>query len=228
MTRAEKAAKIRGLYCITAEAYSGGRDNIEVVRQMLSGGAKIIQYREKDMPMLRQYRQCVKIREMTAENGALLIIDDFADLAIAVGADGVHIGQDDLPIEKVREIIGSNMLIGVSTHCPAQALDAVARGADYIGAGPIFETHTKKNVCAPVGLEYLDYAVKNINLPFVAIGGIKSSNIKTVLEHGAKCISLVTGIVSADDIASTVSKLTHAIKAFGEEKYNDDYGKRKN
>lgn len=210
--RAKKSAAICGLYCITAQMYSGGRDNIFVVREMLSGGAKVVQYREKDMPMLEQYRQCLKLRQMTADNGALLIIDDHIDLAIAVGADGVHIGQDDLPIEKAREIAGDDMLIGLSTHSPKQALDAVARGADYIGVGPIFETHTKKNVCAPVGLSYLDYVVQNIKIPYVAIGGIKLSNIDTVLEHGAACVAIVTGIVGAENISGMVSELT---KKFG-------------
>lgn len=212
--RAQKTDAIKGLYCITAEKYSFGRSNIEVVRNMLSGGAKIIQYREKDMPMLCQYRQCMEIRQMTANVGALLIINDHVDLARAVGADGVHIGQDDLPIEKVREIVGNEMLIGLSTHSPEQALEAIDRGADYIGVGPLFETHTKKDVCAPVGLTYLDFVVKNLKLPFVAIGGIKPENIEIVLEHGANCISLVTGIVGADNIACTVSNLMKKIEMY--------------
>ena len=107
------------------------------------------------------------------------------------------------------------MLIGLSTHSPAQANDAVTRGADYIGVGPVFETHTKKNVCAPVGLEYLDYAVKNVKLPFVAIGGIKPSNIGTVLEHGAQCLSIVTGVVGAENISHTVSDFISTIEKKG-------------
>lgn len=212
--RAKKAAKIKGLYCITAEMYSKWRDNITVVKEMLSGGAKIIQYREKDMPMLRQYEQCLKLRRMTKDAGAMLIIDDYVGLALAVGADGVHIGQEDLPIEAVRKIAGEEMLIGLSTHSPEQALNAAARGADYIGVGPVFETHTKKNVCAPVKLEYVDFAVKNVAVPFVAIGGIKENNITSVLEHGAKCVSLVTGVVGANDISSAVSGLIKTINTY--------------
>lgn len=212
--RTEKAAKIRGLYCITTEKFSLGRDNIEVVKAMLDGGAKIVQYREKEMPVLRRYRQCVKIRDMTRRRGALLIIDDSVDLALAVGADGVHIGQDDLPIEKVRDIAGEDMIIGLSTHNPAQAEDAQRRGADYIGAGPVFETHTKSDVCAPVGISYIDYASRFVRLPFVAIGGIKCGNAEEVLRHGAKCVSLVTGIVGADDITGTVSELVKIINGY--------------
>lgn len=215
--RAEKAKRIRGLYCITAERLSKGRGNLEVVRAMLSGGAKIIQYREKNMPMLRQYRQCLEIRKMTADAGALFLIDDHADLAVAVGADGVHVGQDDLPVAKVREVAGEEMLVGLSTHNPEQAREAAALGADYIDVGPLFETHTKEDVCAPVGTAYLDDVVKNIALPFVAIGGIKTSNLETVLAHGAKCVALVSGVVGAEDISRTVEELRKKIDRRTEE-----------
>ncbi|HCC00140.1 MAG TPA: thiamine phosphate synthase [Ruminococcaceae bacterium] len=198
---------IKGLYCITAERFSKGRDNLEVVREMLAGGTKVIQYREKDMPMDRQYAQCLSIREMTKKADALFLIDDHIDLAIAVQADGVHIGQNDLPIEAVRNLVGNEMLIGVSTHSIEQARNAVTRGADYIGVGPIFETHTKTNVIAPVGLSYLDAVTKEINLPFVAIGGIKKHNLPTVLAHGANCTALVTEIVEAQNIHEQVNEL---------------------
>ena len=195
------------IYGMTAEDLSYSHDNIADVRDMLAAGIKIIQYREKEKSGKEMYAQCVKLREMTREAGALFIIDDFADLALAVEADGVHIGQDDLPIEAVRKIAGDRLFIGLSTHSPEQALDAKKRGADYIGVGPIFETHTKKNVCAPVGLSYLDYVVKNIDLPFVAIGGIKKHNLKEVYDHGAKCACLVTGIVGSENIQKEIAEI---------------------
>lgn len=212
--RAEKAAAyINGLYCITAEPLSNGRDNLDVVCAMLAGGAKVVQYREKDMPMLRQYEQCVKLREMTREAGALLFIDDHVHLAMAVKADGVHIGQTDLPIQAVRKLVGDDMLIGLSTHDIGQARDAVTRGADYIGVGPIFETHTKSDVVAPVGFAYLDAVVREIRLPFVAIGGIKRHSLPDVLAHGAACAALVTEIVQAPDITEMVTELRHIFSA---------------
>lgn len=195
------------LYGMTAEDLSFSHDNISDVRDMLDAGIKIIQYREKEKSGKEMYAQCLKIREMTRKAGALLIIDDFVDLALAAEADGVHIGQDDLPIEAVRKIAGDKLFVGLSTHSPEQAQDAIKRGADYIGVGPIFETHTKKNVCAPVGLEYLDHVVKNTDIPFVAIGGIKEHNLAEVYAHGAKCACLVTGIVGSGDIKKTVEKL---------------------
>lgn len=200
------------IYCITAEEYSRGRSNIEVVKQMIDAGIEVIQYREKEKKMLYKYRECVKIREMTGEAGVTFIVNDDVHLALAVGADGVHIGQEDLPIEKVRELVGEDMIIGLSTHSPAQARDAVRRGADYIGVGPIFRTYTKKDVCQPVGLEYLEYVVNNIDIPFVAIGGIKEHNVKLVKDKGAKCICMVTEIVGAEDIGKKISDIRKILK----------------
>lgn len=200
------------LYCITGEAFSRGRSNIEVVREMIEAGIKIIQYREKEKKALYKYEECLQIREMTGEAGVTFIINDDIDLAMLVKADGVHIGQEDLPIEKVRELVGKEMIIGLSTHSPRQAREAVARGADYIGVGPIFRTFTKKDVCEPVGLEYVDYVVNNLNIPFVAIGGIKEDNIREVSARGAKCICLVTEILEAEDIKGKIQALRRKMK----------------
>lgn len=195
------------IYGITAEEYSLGRSNIEIVEQMIVAGIKVIQYREKEKKARLKYDQCLKIREMTREAGVVFIVNDQVDLAMLVEADGVHLGQDDLPPEKVRELVGDEMLIGLSTHSPAQAKAAAALGVDYIGVGPIFATTTKKDVCDPVGLQYLDYVVKNIELPFVAIGGIKEHNIAEVSRRGATCIAMVTEIVGATDMAAKVAAI---------------------
>lgn len=196
------------IYGITAEEYSLGRSNIAVVQEMVDAGIKIIQYREKEKSMRQKYLECLKLREITRQAGAFFIINDHVDLALLVEADGVHLGQDDLPPEAVRKLTGERMFIGLSTHSPVQAVEAVqSKVVDYIGVGPIFATATKKDVCAPVGIEYLDYVVKNIKLPFVAIGGIKEHNLPEVLGHGARCIAMVTEIVGAKDIRTKVSEL---------------------
>lgn len=196
-----------GIYGITAEEYSLGRSNIEVVARMIDSGIRVIQYREKEKSMGQKYRECLKIRELTAKAGVTFIINDHADLALLVGADGVHIGQDDLPPEKVRYLVGEEMIIGLSTHSPEQAAAAASLAVDYIGVGPIFPTSTKKDVCDAVGLEYLEYAVKNISLPQVAIGGIKEHNITRVIGRGARCVALVTEIVGAEDIGAKIRAL---------------------
>ncbi len=195
------------LYAITAQEYSAGRSNIEVVRAMLAAGIKILQYRQKEKSGEEKYLECVKIRKMAQRAAATFIVNDDVDIALAVKADGVHLGQDDMPIEAARGLVKEEMIIGISTHSPRQAQDAIMRGADYIAIGPIFPTQTKKNVCPAVGLEYLDYAAKNVAIPFVAIGGIKLHNMQEVLAHGASCVAMVTEIVSAPDIRARIKKI---------------------
>lgn len=200
------------LYCITAEEYSLGRSNIEVVKQWIEAGIQVIQYREKDKDMKQKYQECKIIRTLTKEAGVTFIVNDDIDLAMLVEADGVHIGQDDFPLEAVRQLVGPKMIIGISTHSPKQAQAAVISGADYIGVGPIFKTSTKKNVCDPVGLAYLEYVVNNIPLPFVAIGGIKENNISEVVAGGAQCIAMVTEITQAHNMGAKISNLRRVIK----------------
>jgi thiamine-phosphate pyrophosphorylase len=194
------------IYGITADEYSLGRGNVETVRQMLAAGIRVIQYREKDKTVRQMYEECLAIRELTRSAGVTFVVNDHVDLAVAVEADGVHVGQDDLPPERVRKLVGDKMIIGLSTHSPAQARDVEGMSGtiDYIGVGPVFATKTKRDVCEPVGLDYLRYVAENINLPFVAIGGIKEHNIASVREGGARIISLVTEIVGAPDLVAKV------------------------
>jgi thiamine-phosphate pyrophosphorylase len=204
-----------GIYGITAERYSCGRGNIEVVKAMIAGGIGIIQYREKRpaKSFAAMLAECREIRRITREAGVLFIVNDYCDIARLVDADGVHVGQDDLPVAAVRELIGPDKIIGLSTHSPEQAAEAVSAGADYIGVGPIFATATKDDVCAPVGLGYLEHVVQTCPLPFVAIGGIKEHNIDQVIRRGAKTVCLVTEIVGAGDIAATTRRLQTALLA---------------
>jgi thiamine-phosphate pyrophosphorylase len=203
-----------GIYGITAEKFSLGRSNIEVVRAMIKGGIGIIQYREKRpaKSFALMLAECREIRRITREAGVLFIVNDYCDIARLVDADGVHVGQDDLPVEAARGLIGPDKIIGLSTHSPEQAAAAVVAGADYIGVGPIFATATKDDVCAPVGLGYLEHVARSCPLPFVAIGGIKEHNIKQVVRQGAKTVALVTEIVGARDIAATTRKLREILQ----------------
>ena len=199
------------IYCLTAEEFSKGRNNIQVVEQMLRADIKLIQYREKEKKPGEMYSECMEIRRMTRDAGATFIVNDHIDIAMACEADGIHIGQEDLPLEVVRDLTGGKMLIGLSTHSPEQAMDAKLRGADYIGVGPIYTTYTKKDVCDAVGLEYLEYVVANVDIPFVAIGGIKEHNLAEIMSRGAKCAALVTEIVGTDDIADKIQRLRKII-----------------
>ena len=201
------------IYCITARQFSLGRANLEVVRQLLEAGIKIIQYREKDFSMRQKYRECLAIRDLTARYNACFIVNDDIHLALAVAADGVHVGQDDLPVAKVRELIGDKLLLGLSTHSPEQADEAVKSGmVDYIGVGPLYQTFTKKDAPPPVGIGYLDYVTSHHRIPFVAIGGIKEHNVAEVVKHGATCICLVTEIVGAPSIATKIEAIRKQIR----------------
>lgn len=192
------------LYALTDARLSRGRSLRDVVQALLGAGIKILQYREKHLPMGKMLEECRMLRAMTLEANACLIIDDHVDLALLCKADGVHIGQDDLPLADVRSLCGKDMIIGVSTHSPEQAVQAMNRGADYIGVGPIYATKTKENVVAPVGLSYLRWVAENIYIPFVAIGGIKEHNVAEVCANGARCAALVSEFVGAADIGAKV------------------------
>ena len=200
------------IYALTDARLSCGRTLETVVSALLGAGVKIIQYREKHMKSGEMLEECRLMRRLTREAGACFIVNDHVDIAVLCEADGVHVGQEDLPVEAVRRLVGPDMIIGLSTHTPDQARAAVASGADYIGVGPIYPTQTKKDVCAAVTLDYLDWIVANITLPFVAIGGIKRHNIADVIAHGARCCAIVSEFVSAPDIPARVAEVRSAMK----------------
>mgnify|MGYP001401659599 CR=1 FL=1 len=208
-----KPALPSGVYGITAEKFSLGRSNVAVVEAMIAGGVKIVQYREKRP--YKSHRQmlaeCRRIRALTRAAGVLFIVNDYADIALLTEADGVHVGQDDLPVPELRRLLGPDKIIGLSTHTPEQAREAPALGADYIGVGPIFATQTKEDVVAPVGFDYLEHVARHCPLPFTAIGGIKQHNIGEVVRHGARSVCLLTDIVGAGDIAAKVRALNAII-----------------
>lgn len=201
------------IYALTDAKLSLGRPVEEVAAALLGAGVKILQYREKKLKAGEMLRECRILRRLTAEAGACFIVNDHIDIAQLVDADGVHVGQEDLPVAEVRRLVGPDKIIGLSTHDPEQAKAAVAAGADYIGVGPLFATQTKEDVCAPVGLGYLDWVVSHLDIPFVAIGGIKRHNITEVVAHGAACCALVSELVGAKDIPARVSEVRAAMTA---------------
>ncbi len=199
------------LYAITDERLSLGRSLEEVARELLGAGIRILQYREKKMHDGEMLEKCRLLRRITREYDACFIVDDHVDIALLSHADGVHVGQNDIPLYDVRTLVGSVMVVGVSTHEPEQAKAAYRDGADYIGVGPIYATKTKEDVVSPVGLSYLDWVKANIDMPFVCIGGIKAHNIHDVVEHGAQCCALVSEFVSAPNIGEAVQKVRKAM-----------------
>ncbi len=194
-----------GLYGITAENFANGKTNIECVKQMIEGGIKIIQYREKYKNIKEKVKEAKEISKLCRENGVVFIVNDSVEIALLCDADGVHVGQDDMDIEDVRALLGDDKIIGLSTHSTFQALEAKERGADYIGVGPIFKTTTKDT--PPVGFSYLEWVVENLDIPFVAIGGIKEHNIDEIVKRGAKRVCLVSEIVGSEDIVKKIESL---------------------
>src|ERR1700737_1063505 len=207
--RRETLAHMR-LYVITGDR----GDEVEtarVVEAALDGGATVIQLRKKSMPMFEQYRLALALRTLTLAHEALLIINDHADLAIAADADGVHLGQDDLPPDAVRALPGfEGRLIGRSTHSLAQAQIAVHEGADYIAVGPVYPTPTKEGRPA-VGTALVSRVAGGIDRPFVAVRGIAHDNAARVVEAGARAIAVVRAVFDARDPAEAARRLHELI-----------------
>lgn len=211
------------IYAITDESQSAGRGNINLVREALAAGVKFVQYREKKKSLRAMYEEGLLLRQLTAEYGAALLVDDYVDLALLIGADGVHVGQDDLPAAAVRELVGADLVIGLSTHNPADLKEAVElyrRGViDYIGAGPVYPTRTKEKAAPVTGLDYIELAADTYagtGLPFVAIGGIKEHNIGAVAAAGAEHCAVVSDITLADDIGGKIAALKAAMKKYNQ------------
>lgn len=171
---------------------------LDAVASALKGGVDILQLREKNMPANKIIELGKKVKLLCAEYGATFIVNDRVDIAYVLDADGVHLGQDDMDIESARKILGSNAIIGISTHAPEQAQKAVNDGADYIGMGPVFTTPTKPGRQS-VGLEYVKWVSENIKIPAFAIGGIDLDNVQDVVNAGAKKIAVVRAIINSDN-----------------------------
>ncbi|HZK24665.1 MAG TPA: thiamine phosphate synthase [Oscillospiraceae bacterium] len=203
------------IYGITCEAMSAGRSNLETVRELLQAGVQIIQYREKEKTKREKFAQCLALSKMCKKAGALFIVNDDVDIALAAQADGVHVGQDDLPADIVRALVGSKVIVGVSAGNTKEAAAAVACGADYLGVGPIFATGTKLDAGAPIGLEFLAYLKARYTLPLVAIGGINPENITQVFQSGADSAAMISALVSSSELGATVRATRQRLKEHG-------------
>ena len=185
------------LYLVTDRALSLGRSTVEVVRAAIRGGVSCVQLREKGCSTREFMDEARLLKALLAGTGVPLFINDRLDVALAVGADGVHLGQNDLPIADARRLVGNRMIIGISAESVADAVRAEAEGADYIGASPVFTTPTKTDTAPPLGLDGLRAIRRAVRLPLVAIGGIDANNAAQVLRAGADGLAVVSAIVSA-------------------------------
>jgi len=196
------------LYVITDERVSRGRSHLEVAEAAIRGGADVIQLRDKTLESGELYRIAVALRRITRAANVPLIVNDRLDIALAADADGLHVGQDDLPAAVARKLMGPGKLLGVSTETPAEAIQAEKDGADYVGVGPIFEARgTKSDAGAPKGPGMIAPIRGACGLPIVAIGGIKAGNARSVREAGADAVAVISDIVGADDIALAARRI---------------------
>ncbi|MFV1957110.1 MAG: thiamine phosphate synthase [bacterium] len=202
--------RIVDLYPVTCERLSAGRSNMEILEAVIKGGARAVQLREPALADGALYRMALKFRSATEKAGVLLIINDRIDIARAVGADGVHLGQDDLPVSVARGLV-PELLIGVSTHSAEQALRAQEEGADYVNIGPIFPTKTKEGVDYFLGPDAVEQIGSKVNIPFTVMGGINSSNISQVISRGARKVAMVTAITQAEDVTEAVKQFRKVI-----------------
>ncbi len=186
------------LYVVITERFCAGRSSLETLRACLDVGVRIVQLREKDMADRELLALARDWRAETRKAGALFILDDRVDIALASGADGVHLGQSDLPLDAAR-CLGPELLLGASTHSLADALASQASGADYVNIGPVFATQTKETAVGAVGPELIAAVRPHLYIPFSCMGGIKDHNLDEVLAQGARMIAVVTAVTAAPD-----------------------------
>ena len=194
------------LYAIV-DPLDTGRDPVELARALLAGGARLLQLRLKDTPSREVLAAAERIAPMAMAAGALFLVNDRPDIARAVGADGVHLGQDDLPVAAARRVLGDGGIVGVSTHDQAQARAAEAAGADYIGVGPIYDTATKRDALAPRGLDLVRAVRASVGCSIVAIGGITPETAPAVRAAGADSVGMIGALVRAENPEQAVRRL---------------------
>jgi len=208
-TRSELLRGRRGLYAIV-DSDPEGAGAISLGRALLDGGARILQLRMKGAEASTMLAIARELAPLCRAQGTLFIVNDRLDVALAAGADGAHLGQDDLPIEDARFLAPANFLLGVSTHNEDQAEAAARAGADYIGFGPVFPTSTKQNPDPVVGLERLSVVCSRVSIPVVAIGGISLSHAGSVARAGARFAAIISAVNRANDVVTAARTVERA------------------
>jgi len=199
------------LYLVTDRGLAHGRSTLEIVSAAVKGGATVVQLREKDCSTRQFIEEALNIRDFLKTRNIPLIINDRLDVAQAAKADGVHLGQTDMPLEMARGILGDTMIIGISAESLQNAIEAEKGGADYLGVSPIYATPTKTDTALPLGLNGLREIRKAVKLPLVGIGGLNRDNAADVICSGADGVAVVSAIVAAADPETAASELKKII-----------------
>lgn len=200
------------LYLVTDRRLARGRPTLDVVRAAVAGGVTCVQLREKTCTTREFIEEALAVSGFLKASRVPLIINDRLDVALAVEAEGVHLGQNDMPLATARRIVGNSMLIGISAESLQDAVDAARGGADYIGVSPIFDTPTKTDTAPALGLAGLSAIRRVVTIPLVAIGGLGVQNAAEVIRHGADGVAVVSAIVSADDPRKAAGNLLAEIR----------------
>lgn len=203
------AREIRGVYVITDVVLRPDRSHAEIARAAIEGGSKVIQLRDKHASDPELIPIAKEIRRLTSEAGVLFVVNDRIEVALASEADGLHIGQEDMPVAEARNL-WPDRLLGVSVSVPEQAVEAARDGADHLGVGPIYSTATKLDAAEATGLDLIGRIRRICPIPIVAIGGIGLSNIAEVARAGADSAAVISAVVCADDMVAATRALVHA------------------
>jgi thiamine-phosphate pyrophosphorylase len=205
------------LHVLTDRKASRGRSHLQVAEAAIAGGADVVQLRDKEASSGELYREALQLRKLTREAKVPFIVNDRLDIALAVDADGVHVGQADLPASVVRKIMGPGKILGVSVVTVEEAILAEKDGADYLGVGPVFEARgTKPDTGEPLGVDCIARIRRHCRLPIVAIGGINAENALKVRDAGADAAAVISAIVSADDISMAARRLKRILEGTGQ------------
>lgn len=207
-----KAGGIRGLYVIVDPQQTRGRDPVEVARLALTGGARMIQWRDKTRDKGEQVAEAQAMRELCRQRGALFFVNDHVDLALAVSADGAHLGQKDLPPSLLRPWLPAGFLLGVSSNTVDEARRAEREGADYVAVGAVFPT-ASKGVTRPASPERLREMKAAVKVPVVAIGGIDEGNVDLVVAAGPDAVAVISAVCLADDVEAAARRLVSHLPA---------------
>ena len=202
------------VYPVSCERLAAGRTDIEWLEAVLAGGARVVQLRDKESDDRKLYEKAVAFRKKTSDAGALFIVNNRVDVAVLAGADGVHLGNSDLPAKEVRSFF-PDLLIGVSCNVKEQAVTAKERGASYFNIGPLFSTETKSGLATFLGADAISFFSSVSDLPFTVMGGIKLDHVSELVKRGAQRIAVVTAITQADDIAHETKRWCEAITNSG-------------
>ncbi len=194
---------LRGYYFITDSRLSRA-GNVSDVKSALAAGVRMVQYRDKEAGTKQLYEEALRLKSVC--KGVIFLINDRLDIALGIGADGVHIGRDDLPYRIARRLLGKKKIIGVTVHSVKEAQEAQRLGADYIGVSPVFTTGTKRDAGKPAGIRLIKEIKRRVSTPIVAIGGIDLSNAKKVIEAGADSLCAISAVVTKPDVKKEIEK----------------------